>query len=115
MNKDLRRGSMIRITIGSNERQFSSIRDIDESWIAQQVNRRQSDGQTVCVQVFIKQNSVDILLSTPACSKGGGTGRPPKPQEQTIFNLWDERGLNQTNFTGGNVIAFFKQLRKLLY
>lgn len=105
---------MIRIIIGGNERQFDSIHDVDESWIAQQVNQRQSDGQNVCVRVFIKQGSVDIQLSTPACSKGGGGGRQPRPQEEAIFDLWKERGLNQTDFSGGNVIAFLKQLRKLL-
>jgi len=104
---------MIQIIIGSSKRQFNSVRDIDESWIAQQVNRRQSDGQDVCVQVFIKKDSIDIRLSTPACSKGGG-GRRPRPQEEAIFDLWKERVLNQIDFSGGNVIAFFKQLRKLL-
>ncbi len=105
---------MIKIKIGSNERQFNSIRDLDESWINQQVNRRKADGQAVCVQVSIEQDSVNIRLSTPACSKSGGGGRAPKPQEKAIFDLWDGRGLNQTGFSGGNVIAFFKQLRKLL-
>lgn len=105
---------MIQIQIGSSERQFSSIRDLDESWINQQINRRKADGQAVCVQVSIEQTSVNIRLSTPACSKSGGGGRPPNPQEKAIFDLWDERGLNQANFSGGNVVAFFKQLRKLL-
>jgi hypothetical protein len=105
---------MIRIIIGSNERQFSSVNDIDENWIAQQVNRRQSDGQNVCVQVFIKQDSIDMKLSTPACKKDRGGGRQPRPQEEAIFDLWAERRLNQTDFSGGNVIAFLKQLRKLI-
>jgi hypothetical protein len=105
---------MIRIIIGGSERQFSSVRNIDESWVAQQVNRRQSDGQNVCVQVIIKQDSVDMRLSTPACRKGDGGGRQPRPQEEAIFDLWAERGLNQIDFSGGNVIAFFKQLRKVL-
>ena len=105
---------MIQIIIGSSERQFNSVRDIDESWIAQQVNRRQSDGQNVCVRVFIKQDTIDIGLSTPACSKGGGGSRRPRPQEQAVFDLWRERGLNQADFGGGNVIAFFRQLCKLL-
>ena len=104
---------MIRIIIGSSEREYSSIKDIEESWIAQQVDRRQEDEQDVCVQVFIKLDNVDVRLSTPACSKGGG-GRPPEPKEKAIFALWEERGLNQEDFSGGNVIAFFKQLRKLL-
>jgi len=35
---------MIRIKIGGSERQLSSINDLDESWINQQVNRRKQDG-----------------------------------------------------------------------
>jgi len=105
---------MIRIKIGSAERQLSSISDLDESWINQQVNRRKQDGQAVCVDVSIEQNSVNIRLSTPACSKSSGGGRPPNRQEEGIFELWDKHGLNRTDFSGGNVVAFFKQLRKLL-
>jgi len=57
---------------------------------------------------------VNIRLSTPACRKSGGGGRPPNQQEKGIFELWDKQGLNRTDFSGGNVVAFFKQLRKLL-
>jgi hypothetical protein len=114
MNENSEREKMIRIIIGSNERQFSSIHDLEESWIAQQINRRQAVGQDVCVRVFIKQKPVNVLLTTTACSKGIGRGPPPKQQENAIFDLWDECGLNKADFSGGNVIAFFKILRKLL-
>ncbi len=105
---------MVIIKIGSGERQFSSVRDIDESWINQQINRRNEDGLDVCVQVSVQQEAVDIRLSTPACTGYGGGGRRATEQEQGIFDLWEKHGLNASDFTGGKVVAFFKQLRKLL-
>jgi hypothetical protein len=105
---------MIRITIGTGERQISTMGDLEETWINQQVNRRKDDGQNVCVQVAIEQDSINIRLRTPACAINGGGGRPPNQQERAIFDLWAKHGLNQTNFSGGNVVAFFKQLRNIL-
>ncbi len=105
---------MIVIKIGSGERQFSSVSDIDESWINQQIRRRKDDGLDVCVQVSVQREAVDMRLSTPACKGYGGGNRRATEQEQGIFDLWDKHGLNAADFTGGKVIAFFKQLRKLL-
>ena len=105
---------MIQIQIGSSERRINSIDELEESWINQQVNCRKDDGQNVCVQVAIEQDSINIRLSTPACAINGGCGRPPNQQERAIFDLWGKHGLNQSNFSGGNVVAFFKQLRRIL-
>jgi len=106
--------SLIRIYIGNNERQFDDVYSIDESWINQQINKRKEDKEKVCVRVYIKNELIDILLTTPACGGGRGSGRAPNPQEREIFNLWNIRGLNEEKFSGGNLIAFFKQLRKII-
>jgi hypothetical protein len=56
-----------------------------------------------------------MVLSTPTCeSHGSSGGRPPNNQERRIFELWKERGLNLQDFSGGNLIAFLHQLRRLL-
>jgi hypothetical protein len=55
-----------------------------------------------------------MRLSTPACAVNGGGGRAPNPEEKAIFDLWKKHGLNQMDFSGGNVIAFFKQLKNIL-
>jgi hypothetical protein len=114
LSKEQEGEDMIRIKIDSNEHKYNSINDLDESWIAQQVNRRQADGKEVCVRVFIKHESVDVRLGTPACKKISGSSRQPRSREEAIFDLWEQRGLNKENFSGGNIVAFFKQLRKLL-
>ena len=102
---------MVRIQIGDMERDLVSA---DEHWINQQVNRRRDDGQTVCVKVTIHEGDLNIVLATPTCGAIGGAGRSPLPHEQEVFNLWIQRGLNKADFTGGNLVAFLKQLKRLL-
>jgi len=36
------------------------------------------------------------------------------PQEQAVFDLWARCGLKDARFSGGNVVAFLKQLKSLL-
>lgn len=100
---------VITIKIGTSKKDISEAK---ESWINQQINRRREDGLQVCVEVRIRTDSLDFTLATPTC--GGRGGRRPKPQEQEIFDLWKERGLTKEDFTGGNLVAFIKQLRKML-
>lgn len=102
---------MIKIRIDEAEMDLSSA---DESWINQQINRRRADGLSVCVRIIVKEGDLDMILSTPTCASTGGSGRPPRPCEQTVFNLWNQRGLNEIDFTGGNLIAFLKQLRHII-
>lgn len=100
---------MITVRIAEEERQLDAA---DEQWINQQINRRRADGQTVCVRVTVHKDDLDVVLSTPNCASGGG-GRPPRPREREVLDLWNQRGLNDTNFTGGNLVAFLKQLKRL--
>jgi hypothetical protein len=102
--------NMISVRIGDNERDLA---EADEQWVNQQIKRRRADGQTVCVSVTIREKGLNLVLFTPTCGERGG-GRLPNPQEKEIFDLWESRGLNDENFTGGNLVAFLKQLRHLL-
>jgi hypothetical protein len=102
---------MIRIRIGNEERDLV---DADAQWINQQVNRRRTDRQNVCVMVTINEDNMNLLLATPTCGAGKGGGRLPNPQEKEILDLWNQRGLNREDFTGGNLVAFLKQLDRIL-
>jgi hypothetical protein len=102
---------MVKIRIGAAE---VDLADASDGWIAQQVNRRRADGGDPCVQVSITEDGIQLLLSTPQCGKMTGSGRQANAAERRIFDLWRERGLNQEDFTGGNVIAFLHQLRRLI-
>ncbi len=59
-------------------------------------------------------DAIDMILSSGDCTRGGGGGRSPRPQEREIFDLWDKHGLNEADFPGGPLVAFIKQLRKFL-
>jgi hypothetical protein len=84
---------MIKIRIGETERELGSA---DESWwINQQINQRRADGLTVCVRVIVKEGDLDMILSTPTCRASEGSGRPPRPREKTVFDLWNQRGLKR--------------------
>jgi hypothetical protein len=102
---------MITIRIGESERDISSA---NESWINQQINRRKADSLSVCVRVFIKEGDLDMILSTPTCGAARGGGRPPRPHEKSVFDLWNKSGLNKNDYSGGNLIAFLKQLPDIL-
>jgi hypothetical protein len=103
---------MITITVGTESRRFE---DFTEQWITQQIQRRREDGAASCVTVTIDQPPLNLVLRTPGCNSfgnGSGPGRAPSPQEKQVFDLWDRLGLNDVRFSGGNVIAFLKQLRR---
>jgi len=102
---------MIKIKIGSAE---TTVENVDEQWINQQINRRRADGAVVCVQIIIRELDIDMRLSTPSCGGRGGGRRLPNHREKEIFNLWSARGLDQPEFTGGAVVAFLHQVRRLL-
>jgi hypothetical protein len=102
---------MITIKIGPVE---ATIEQADDAWINQQINRRRADGAVVCVQVSIQEPDVHMALSTPTCATNGGGGRAPNQRERRIFDLWSERGLDERDFTGGALVAFLHQLRRLV-
>jgi hypothetical protein len=99
------------ITIGGETRNIS---DAEENWITQQVNRRRQDRVPVCAVVRIQTSGIDVGLSTPGCSNGGGGGRTPTSREADILHLWESHRLRSNDFTGGNLVAFIKQVRKFL-
>jgi hypothetical protein len=101
----------VNVQIGTEERALS---DANESWIIDQIVRRQRDGASICIVVRIRIAGADLRLVTPGCGSSSGGGRPPNPQEQEIIQLWTERKLNSPEFTAGNVVAFLKQLRRLV-
>ncbi len=100
---------MVTISINGE----TKIDNYDESWIIQTIQRSIKEGIIPCVTVSIQSDAVNISLATRSCGGGGGSRRTFNNLEQQIINLWLERGLNGT-FSGGNVNAFLKQLRRLL-
>lgn len=102
---------MVAVRIETEDRNFQTA---NESWINQQINLRRRDGQRPRVRVRIEDDKVSTVLLTPGCPNGAGGGRQPNPQEKEIFDLWDRLRSNTSNFIGGNLVAFLKQLSRLL-
>jgi hypothetical protein len=105
---------MIMIQIGNTPREYSSIREIEEGWILQQINDRRKAGEQVGVRVRIHQNPLEIVLATPNILSGGGGSRQANEAELTAFNLWNDCGLNTNSFAPGRLIEFLKRVAKLL-
>ena len=101
---------MVKVKIASEER---SVEDVNPSWINQQIDRRRKDGP-VCVRVTIHDDGINMVLSSGDCPRSAGGGRPPRHQERAIFDLWDKHRLNEPNFPSGHLVAFIKQLPRLL-
>lgn len=99
---------MITIRIAEAERDMNNI---DESWINQQINRRRADGLSVCVRVIVREDDLNLILSTPTCSASGGSGRPLQPREKAVFDFWNKCGLSESDFTAGDLIGFLRKLR----
>jgi hypothetical protein len=102
--------AMVTVTVGQAEMQMDNI---DESWINQQLSRRQADGRSVCVQVRIHTGDVNVALATPQCAGGGGGGRQATQREQPILDEWAKHRLNTMDYSGGQLLAFLRALRRM--
>lgn len=98
---------MIRVSVGGSERPLDQV---TPSWLREQIEDRRAAGENVCGRVRIQSGSLNLTLSTPACSSGVG-GRPRTPQEKEIFDLWEKRGMNSHDFNVGQLNAFLNQIK----
>lgn len=105
---------MISVKIGASARDFASVSDVEESWINRQVSGLRGDDHPVCVRVTVNEGLLNLTLATADCAGVGGGGRPPNAEEAEAFALWERLGLNKSEFSGGNLVAFFKQLRRFI-
>lgn len=102
---------MIKIEINGTERYME---DAGEGWVNEQVNRRRRDNQPICVRVWVeKKPEVDLVFSTPDCPPSGAGTRHLTRRENEIIQLWRKRGLNESDFTGGNLWSFLRQAARL--
>jgi hypothetical protein len=105
---------MIRVHIGAAERVFENADDVDEHWIHSELNGRQSDRERVCVRVHIEHERICLGLHAGTCPSFGGGGRAPHPEEQEIFQLWNDRVVRFGALNSGHLTDFFKRLSRIL-
>lgn len=99
---------MTTVAIAGEEKDLGAV---TESWINKTINKAKSQGLPICVRVRVQEDDLNLNLSTPGCGGGSGGGRPPNQREQRVFTLWKQQGLNDSDFRGGNLVAFLKQLQ----
>jgi len=105
---------MVKIKIGSGEER--DIKDAEAHWINDQISNRRKDKQPVCVKItFINEGPVkDLILLSKDCQKVGYETHQMNTQEEKIYDLWEKHRLDEADFSGGNLVAFLKQLSNLL-
>lgn len=102
---------MIKFEINGAERQME---DAGEGWVNEQINRRRRDNQPICVRVWVeKKPEVDLVFSTPDCPPSAAGTRHLTRRENEIVQLWRKRGLNEPDFTAGNLWSFLRQAARL--
>lgn len=99
---------MTTVTIAGEQKNLEAV---TESWINKTINKAKSQGLPICARVRVHENDLNLNLSTPGCGGGRGGGRRPNEKERRVFSLWKQQGLNNSNFRGGNLVAFLKQLQ----
>lgn len=97
---------MVKVRIGDVEKDSH---DVNEGWINQQLSRERRNYQSICVQVTIDEPPVNMSLASPGCSSTGGN-RTLNDRERRIVELWRKRKLNDPIPTGGNLVAFLRQI-----
>lgn len=105
---------MITVKIGANARDFQDVGHVDEHWLNQQINGLRGDKHPVCIRVSISEGPLNMTLATADCSGSGGGGRMPNSEEEEAFALWKKLGLDRKEFQGHTLVAFFKQVRKIV-
>lgn len=99
---------MIRVIIGDSERELTNV---SERWINEQIIRRKRDSLPICTRVILNKDQLNMSLSTGSCPQSATRGRAPNRYEKEVLDLWEKKGLNDTDVTGGKLISFLKQLK----
>lgn len=103
---------MISLTI--NGEQYP-LQDVTPDWINEQIRHHQASDRPFCVKILIRQNGLDMVLATAGCSASAAvSARRPSPREQELFDLWKRLDLDDSHFSGGNLVAFLAHLRHAL-
>lgn len=102
---------MITVSIGSST---AAGEQASQGWIAEQIRRRQVDGQSPCVRVSIRTGEVDLVLITKACGAGQGPAPDHSARERRIIDLWRRHVFDQPEIVPGGLIAFLQHLHREL-
>lgn len=103
---------MITVQIGGSASR--TIAEASESWITEQIQQRRRDGSPICVRVSVATSDLNVALASQDCPLGIGGGRPPNERERRILDLWVQRVNSKNELNPGELIAFLRQLDRLV-
>ncbi len=99
------------VSIAGNDRY---LREVEPSWVNQQINRRRAQGDPVCVRVTFRTRSGEWSLATQSCPRmEGGYFDPQDRLEKAIIELWGRERLNSGDFNGADLNNFIRQVERL--
>ena len=99
------------LRIGNETR---TLADANENWIGEQIRRRRTDGQDICIELAIQSERINVRLATPGCGTGGRGGRRANHYELNVIELWDGGKLNSREFSPDSVSSMIKRVRRAL-
>lgn len=99
---------MITVTVAGIEQDLAGL---SESWLHEQIRRRQTAGESVCVQVEVRTSEVHVGVSTGTCPAKAVSSRRPNAKEREILELWKRFGLGDSDVNSGKLVAFLQRLR----
>jgi hypothetical protein len=77
---------MVTIKIGSSQ---GELEDLREDWLAEQLARRRADNQSVCLEVKIATDRLNMRLATTTCPAGGPTRAPTQAESACMTSGQD--------------------------
>lgn len=98
---------MIKIIIGNTTRDYDNY---SHDWVYQQINNRRKLNLPVCIQITIKHNEVDIILSAGECPSGNPAQRESRPRENELFDMWEKYELKQNDFSPKQLVKFLDKI-----
>lgn len=102
---------MITVTMAGMKQ---SLEGLSESWLHEQIQRRQRAGEQVCVEVLVRTADMNVGVSSGACPTGKNSTRRPTDKERQVVELWAHFGLDDRVLNSGKLVAFLSRLRALV-
>lgn len=102
---------MINVTVAGIEQ---SLEGLSESWLHEQIRRRQQAGERVCVHVSVQTSEINAGVSSGACPSGRASSRQLTEKEHEVLTLWKHFGLGEGEVNSGKLVAFLQRLRALI-
>lgn len=105
---------MISIEINGEKQSNDNIK---EQWIAEQINNRLHDNQSLCVTFEIRCGNIDVIIPSSNCPSTDNV-RPISSfntKTRQVIERWHEIESQERGINTGMVIKFWEYLKRLCH